>query len=61
MKRAPLALPPLIAKKRDGGQLDDGEIEAVVVRLRSRMGQLEGFARVNGEVVADGAMTFALE
>jgi hypothetical protein len=25
------------------------------------MGQLEGFARVNGEVVADGAMTFALE
>ena len=30
MKRAPLALPPLIAKKRDGGQLDDGEIQAVV-------------------------------
>jgi pyrimidine-nucleoside phosphorylase len=30
MKRAPLALPPLIAKKRDGGPLDDGEIQAVV-------------------------------
>ena len=30
MRRAPLALPPLIAKKRDGGQLDDGEIQAVV-------------------------------
>jgi len=30
MKRAPLALPPLIAKKRDGGQLDDGEIQAVI-------------------------------
>jgi pyrimidine-nucleoside phosphorylase len=30
MRRAPLALPPLIAKKRDGGQLADGEIEAVV-------------------------------
>ena len=37
------------------------EIEARVKRLRSRMGQLEGFARVNGEVVVDGAMTFALE
>ena len=37
------------------------EIEARVKRLRSRMGQLEGFARVNGQVVVDGAMTFALE
>ncbi len=36
------------------------EIEARVKRLRSRMGELEGFARVNGRVVADGAMTFAL-
>lgn len=36
------------------------EIEALVKRLRSRMGQLEGLARVNGEVVVSGTMTFAL-
>jgi 3-hydroxyacyl-[acyl-carrier-protein] dehydratase len=36
------------------------EIEARVRRLRSRMGQFEGFARVNGRVVVDGRMTFAL-
>jgi 3-hydroxyacyl-[acyl-carrier-protein] dehydratase len=36
------------------------EIEALVRRLRSRMGQFEGFARVNGRVVVDGRMTFAL-
>ena len=36
------------------------EIEARVKRLRSRMGQLDGYARVNGVVVADGTMTFAL-
>ena len=36
------------------------EIEARVKRLRSRMGQLSGFARVNGVVVLDGTMTFAL-
>ena len=36
------------------------EIEAVVERLRSRMGRLSGVARVNGEVVCDGTMTFAL-
>jgi 3-hydroxyacyl-[acyl-carrier-protein] dehydratase len=36
------------------------EIEALVKRLRSRMGQLHGFARVNGQVVVDGTMTFAL-
>lgn len=36
------------------------EIEALVKRLRSRMGQLNGFARVNGRVVMDGTMTFAL-
>ena len=35
-------------------------IEAVVLRLRSRMGRLKGVARVNGHVVADGTMTFAL-
>ena len=36
------------------------EIEAVVKRLRSRMGVLSGVARVNGKVVCDGTMTFAL-
>ena len=36
------------------------EIEAVVKRLRSRMGVLSGAARVNGTVVCDGTMTFAL-
>jgi 3-hydroxyacyl-[acyl-carrier-protein] dehydratase len=37
------------------------EIEAVVKRLRSRMGVLSGTARVGGAVVCSGTMTFALE
>lgn len=36
------------------------EVEARVRRLRSRMGQLDGFARVNGKVVVSGTMQFAL-
>jgi 3-hydroxyacyl-[acyl-carrier-protein] dehydratase len=36
------------------------EVEALVKRLRSRMGKLHGFARVNGRVVVDGTMMFAL-
>ena len=36
------------------------EIEAVVKRLRSRMGLLHGIARVDGRVVAEGTMTFSL-
>lgn len=36
------------------------EIEARVIRLRSRMGVLHGIARVEGRVVAEGTMTFAL-
>jgi 3-hydroxyacyl-[acyl-carrier-protein] dehydratase len=36
------------------------EIEATVVRLRSRMGLLKGVARVDGKSVIDGTMTFAL-
>jgi 3-hydroxyacyl-[acyl-carrier-protein] dehydratase len=36
------------------------EIEAVVIRLRSRMGLLKGVARVDGQPVVDGTMTFAL-
>jgi len=35
-------------------------IEANVIRLRSRMGLLKGIARVNGQAVIDGTMTFAL-
>jgi len=35
-------------------------IEAVVKRLRSRMGVLKGSATVNGRPVLDGTMTFAL-
>jgi 3-hydroxyacyl-[acyl-carrier-protein] dehydratase len=37
------------------------EIEATVLRLRSRMGLLKGIARVDGRVVVEGTMTFALE
>jgi 3-hydroxyacyl-[acyl-carrier-protein] dehydratase len=36
------------------------EIEALVRRLRSRMGRLHGIARVDGKVVVEGTMTFAL-
>jgi 3-hydroxyacyl-[acyl-carrier-protein] dehydratase len=39
---------------------DQVVIEAIVRRLRSRMGQLRGIARVDGRVVVDGTMTFAL-
>lgn len=35
-------------------------IEVRVKRLRSRMGLLEGKARVDGKVVVEGTMTFAL-
>jgi len=36
------------------------EIEAKVLRLRSRMGLVTGTARVDRKVVIDGTMTFAL-
>jgi 3-hydroxyacyl-[acyl-carrier-protein] dehydratase len=35
-------------------------IEAIVLRLRSRMGLLKGEARVDGKIVIEGTMTFAL-
>jgi 3-hydroxyacyl-[acyl-carrier-protein] dehydratase len=35
-------------------------IEALVRRLRSRMGLLHGIARVDGKVAVEGTMTFAL-
>src|SRR3989442_14687570 len=37
------------------------EIEATVLRLRSRMGQLKATGRVEGSPVIEGTMTFALE
>jgi 3-hydroxyacyl-[acyl-carrier-protein] dehydratase len=39
---------------------DQVVFEATVRRLRSRMGTLRGIARVNGQIVAEGTMTFAL-
>jgi 3-hydroxyacyl-[acyl-carrier-protein] dehydratase len=36
------------------------EIEATVRRLRRRMGQLRGIARVDGKIAVEGTMTFAL-
>ena len=39
---------------------DQVVIEAVVRRLRSRMGVLQGVARVDGQIAAEGTMTFAL-
>lgn len=35
-------------------------LEGIVVRLRGRMGSLRGIARVDGRVVCEGRMTFAL-
>ena len=35
-------------------------LEGVVVRLRGKMGSLRGVARVDGQVVCEGLMTFAL-
>src|SRR4029453_15773149 len=37
------------------------EIEATGLRLRSRMGLLKGVGRVDGKVVIEGTMTFALD
>ena len=37
------------------------EIEATVLRLRSRMGRLKGIGRVDGKIVVEGTMTFALD
>jgi 3-hydroxyacyl-[acyl-carrier-protein] dehydratase len=42
------------------GPGDVVEIEATVLRLRSRMGLLKGIARVDGRRVVEGTMTFAL-
>jgi 3-hydroxyacyl-[acyl-carrier-protein] dehydratase len=39
---------------------DQVMLEGTVLRLRSKMGALRGVARVDGEVVCEGQMTFAL-
>jgi len=39
---------------------DQVRLEAEVVRLRSKMGTLKGVALVDGKVVCEGQMTFAL-
>jgi 3-hydroxyacyl-[acyl-carrier-protein] dehydratase len=39
---------------------DTVTLEGIVVRLRSKMGSLRGIARVDGKVVVEGLMTFAL-
>jgi 3-hydroxyacyl-[acyl-carrier-protein] dehydratase len=39
---------------------DTVTLEATVLRLRSKMGTLSGIARVDGKVVGEGVMTFAL-
>jgi 3-hydroxyacyl-[acyl-carrier-protein] dehydratase len=52
-----------IERVRYRGAVHPGDvvvIEASVVRLRSRMGMLEGVGRVDGRAVIDGTMTFAL-
>src|ERR1041384_891337 len=39
---------------------DGDDIGPAVLRLRSLMGMLKGIARVNGKIVVEGTMTFAL-
>jgi 3-hydroxyacyl-[acyl-carrier-protein] dehydratase len=39
---------------------DQVQLEGLVVRLRRKMGSLKGIARVDGQVVCEGQMTFAL-
>ena len=39
---------------------DSVHLEGIVLRLRARMGSLRGIARVDGKVVCEGRMTFAL-
>jgi 3-hydroxyacyl-[acyl-carrier-protein] dehydratase len=39
---------------------DSVHFEALILRARSKMGTLRGIARVDGQVVCEGQMTFAL-
>ena len=49
-----------IAERRPVHPGDVVVIEVIVKRLRSRMGVLAGNAKVDGKVVVEGTMTFAL-
>jgi 3-hydroxyacyl-[acyl-carrier-protein] dehydratase len=52
-----------IERVRFRGSVHPGDVvivEAKVKRLRSRMGVLFGSAKVNGKIVVNGTMTFAL-
>jgi 3-hydroxyacyl-[acyl-carrier-protein] dehydratase len=46
--------------RRPVGVGDQVLLEGTVVRLRAKMGSLRGVARVDGRVVCEGQMTFAL-
>ncbi len=46
--------------RRPVGAGDTVLLEATVLRLRGKMGSLLGVARVDGQVVCEGRMTFAL-
>ena len=46
--------------RRPVGAGDTVLLEGIVVRLRGKIGSLQGVARVDGHVVCEGRMTFAL-
>ena len=46
--------------RRPVGAGDQVFLEGTVIRLRAKMGSLRGVARVDGRVVCEGRMTFAL-
>ena len=46
--------------RRPVGAGDTVLLEGIVVRLRGKIGSLQGVARVDGQVVCEGRMTFAL-
>ena len=46
--------------RRPVGAGDTVMLEGTVIRLRGKMGSLQGVARVDGQVVCEGRMTFAL-
>ena len=63
LAKAPDYLPAILRLiNKEGIQvlIPGTEIEARVLRLRSRMGLLKGTARVDGKMVVEGTMTFAL-
>ena len=51
---------PSVLKRPAAFDLKGTMAPLTVLRLRSRMGRLQGVARVNGRPVIEGTMTFAL-